>query len=320
MAQELHLKRKLEDLSDLTGNGNLNNSKREKQSQATPGVKKNGSDKTVDDEKPFARFEDFHASDDHESRKEEKFVKAQSAQTNLDVEEEQPLFECGTCRKTFKNIAELNDHDIKHKQQLLIRCKKCRKTFTDIAERDHHFRTSSLHFCCRYCENVAEFRNADSLRYHYVDRHHELYCHLCDLQFPNAFQRLRHMSRGHWPCFACRKMIPTHEICNSHCRNCYSARFGKAIPEPPNREDQGKGLPDHYARLGISAHSPHEQVLKAAKEMRIKTHPDRLKRQEGLTDEQKRAIDAEAALVGQAADVLSDPDLRLKYDCNFHGW
>lgn len=48
--------------------------------------------------------------------------------------------------------------------------------------------------------------------------------------------------------------------------------------------------------------------------MRIKVHPDRLKRAGGLTVEQERAIDLEAKLVGQAADVLSDPGLRRGYD------
>lgn len=80
------------------------------------------------------------------------------------------------------------------------------------------------------------------------------------------------------------------------------------------------GLPDHYERLGISKGSSHEQVLKAAKEMRVKTHPDRLKRREGLTEEEIREIDVEAALVGEAADVLSDPGMRYRYDCKMRGW
>ena len=80
------------------------------------------------------------------------------------------------------------------------------------------------------------------------------------------------------------------------------------------------GLPDHYARLGISRGSSHEQVLKAAKEMRVKTHPDRLKRREGLREEEIQAIDLEAALVGEAADVLSDPGMRYRYDRKMRGW
>ena len=48
--------------------------------------------------------------------------------------------------------------------------------------------------------------------------------------------------------------------------------------------------------------------------MRVMTHPDRLKRREGLTAEQGKAIDKEAARVGEAADVLSDPLARALYD------
>lgn len=44
------------------------------------------------------------------------------------------------------------------------------------------------------------------------------------------------------------------------------------------------------------------------------SHPDWLKRQEGLTAEQMVTIDRKAAMVGQAADILSDPSLRQKYD------
>ncbi len=48
--------------------------------------------------------------------------------------------------------------------------------------------------------------------------------------------------------------------------------------------------------------------------MRVKMHPDRLKRPGGLTREQEKEIDQEAALVGQAADVLSDQKARARYD------
>lgn len=40
--------------------------------------------------------------------------------------------------------------------------------------------------------------------------------------------------------------------------------------------------------------------------MRIRTHPDRLKK-EGMSDGEKAKINERAAKVGQAADVLSDP-------------
>lgn len=248
-------------------------------------------------------------------------MRAQSAQMDQDSVEEQLVFACGACRETFGSSAELHDHDHgEHKQQPRVRCRRCRRTFTDIAERNHHFRTSPRHFCCRYCEHVVEFGNADSLRYHYIDRHVDLYCHFCDRHFPNTFQRLRHLEGGHRSCFACRKMVFMHELCKDHCGTCYSATFEEEFPEAPTENKNGGRLPDYYAQLGISGDSSHEQVLKAAKEMRVKTHPDRLKRREGLTDEEKRAIDAEAALVGQAADVLSDPDLRREYDRTVRRW
>lgn len=77
-------------------------------------------------------------------------------------------------------------------------------------------------------------------------------------------------------------------------------------------------LQNHYVTLGISPSSSHEQVVKVAKKMRIEVHPDRLKQEcgqgDGLTEEQEKAIDLEAKLVGQAADALSDPALRRMYD------
>ena len=110
-------------------------------------------------------------------------------------------------------------------------------------------------------------------------------------------------------------MTSRSELHDGHCQTCYPAKFGKEFPKAPNGGSGNKEmLPCHYARLGISADSSHEQVLKAAKEMRVKTHPDRLKRKEGLTEGEERGIDVEAALVGQAADILSDPVLREKYD------
>lgn len=43
--------------------------------------------------------------------------------------------------------------------------------------------------------------------------------------------------------------------------------------------------------------------------MRIKTHPDKLKRNPGLSPEDLAKIDADAARVGWAADILSDTQM-----------
>lgn len=317
-----NLKNRREDLIDLTEDDVVDNSRNKQKAREAAGARNNEFDNAVNNDEPSAQCEDFHSSDDHGSRKKVKPNEAQSEQTPQNLPQEQLLFECGTCREQFDNIDEFNAHDIKHKQpRPPIRCRRCRKTFTSIAERNLHFQTSPRHFCCRYCKPIiVEFSKADSLRYHYIDRHVELYCHHCNLHFSNPFQRLSHMDGGHQTCLDCRKMFHVPELGDGYCRTCYPARFGKGFPEDSNGDSIVAGLPDHYARLGISRGSSHEQVLKAAKEMRVKTHPDRLKRREGLSEDEIRVIDLEAALVGEAADVLSDPGMRYRYDCKMRGW
>ncbi|KAA6408176.1 MAG: hypothetical protein FRX48_07918 [Lasallia pustulata] len=75
--------------------------------------------------------------------------------------------------------------------------------------------------------------------------------------------------------------------------------------------------PDHYATLGISRRSTPEEVAKAAEEMRIKTHPDRLRRKTDLSPEALVKVDADAARVGWAADILSDTHM---YDAQLQAW
>ena len=320
----INRKRKLEGVIDLTEDEDVDKCKFERESVGAAGASSN---KAADKNEPSAQSKVFHASDDHQSRKKEKVTEAQSAQTGQNPAQEQLLFECGTCRKTFESIAEFAAHDTKHKhdpehkQPPPVRCRRCRKTFKDIAERNLHFQTSPRHFCCRYCHPVVvEFSNADSLRYHYIDRHIDLYCHTCDLHFPTPVQRQSHLEGGHRLCYGCHKVFPVPELRLECCRICYLAKHGKEASSQDGNNGDGEALPDHYAWLGIGKDSSHEQVLKAAKEMRVKTHPDRLKRREGLTEEEMTVIDKEAALVGQAADVLSDPELRYRYDCKMRGW
>lgn len=98
----------------------------------------------------------------------------------------------------------------------------------------------------------------------------------------------------------------------------------ETIPDAPkNGGDTPKVKEDtiprsHYTTLGVSPRSSHEEIIKAAKVMRVMAHPDRLKRWGGLTEEQEKAIDANAVIVGQAADILSNPLLRAVYDMSLH--
>lgn len=57
------------------------------------------------------------------------------------------------------------------------------------------------------------------------------------------------------------------------------------------------------------------RITEAAKRMRIQTHPDKLKKAD-MSAKEKAKIDETAADVGQAAELLSDPEKvnpHLKY-------
>ena len=83
------------------------------------------------------------------------------------------------------------------------------------------------------------------------------------------------------------------------------------LPEPKPRARDN--LPDLYAILKISHLATDDQIRSAAKRRRVEVHPDRLKRP-GMSESEKDEIDAAAARVGQASDVLLNPEQKLKYD------
>lgn len=86
-------------------------------------------------------------------------------------------------------------------------------------------------------------------------------------------------------------------------------------PKPEVQNDNVGGQPpDHYATLGVEYGASQEEIVIAARAMRIKVHPDRLKRAEGLTQADLDAIDERAKRVGWAADVLCSVVSRTKYD------
>ena len=82
------------------------------------------------------------------------------------------------------------------------------------------------------------------------------------------------------------------------------------VPEVQVPERQA----DHYATLGVEYGASQDEIVIAAKAMRIKVHPDRVKRAEGLTPAELDAIDERAKRVGWAADVLCCVISREKYD------
>ena len=65
---------------------------------------------------------------------------------------------------------------------------------------------------------------------------------------------------------------------------------------------------------------PREEILKVAKARRIEVHPDRLKRREGLSEEEMAEIDQVAMEVEEAALTLSGVREREVYDAQVRAW
>ena len=221
----------------------------------------------------------------------------------------------------------------------LKKCTRCHLSFSTTEKALEHILTSSRHFTCEICKEwynpknggeikVEEYETADDLYAHQKKRHPTSFCDHCDKWLPVFDDHAQHLITEH--CHACDVcplkevgVFPTAALLEEHKRSKMHLRYvtRKAcqdVPVPKKAEkspaEKKKNYPGHYGTIQISPYSTQQEVNKAAKAMRISTHPDRLKRQAGLTEEQKKAIDVHAILVGQAADILSDPHLRRKYD------
>ena len=81
------------------------------------------------------------------------------------------------------------------------------------------------------------------------------------------------------------------------------------IAQPKAEEN----FPDHYATLKVNPFASDTEVKSAARRRRVEVHPDRLKNG-GMSESERAEIDAAAAQVGQAADVLQDPEQKREYD------
>lgn len=95
-------------------------------------------------------------------------------------------------------------------------------------------------------------------------------------------------------------------------------RYHQEVPRANAKEQ----LPDHYATLNLGHLATDQEIKSAAKSRRVEVHPDRLKTRE-MSDAERANIDAAAAAVGQAADVLQNPVQKREYDHELYaakGW
>lgn len=92
-----------------------------------------------------------------------------------------------------------------------------------------------------------------------------------------------------------------------------------APPPPPTGNPQEPAPLDIYTILRISPRSSPDDMKRAVRVRRVETHPDR-RRRRGLSGEEEDKIDEEAKLVGWAADILLDPEMRQKHDERLQAW
>ncbi|KAI4188804.1 MAG: hypothetical protein LQ348_003883 [Seirophora lacunosa] len=236
---------------------------------------------------------------------------------------------CSACDKVCVNGRALRTHQCVRKNY----CDPCRVAFDSDEALKSHFRTH--HVYVRYC---------DGCRKMYQDQHgeskwHKRHC--CTRKHDSESkdhgdtetkeEDLGHKEAENPKSGEKQKSAPKDS--NSSGKDTKSGaneslksrkgqdqhRHEKKAPTGSQRPDQGsktrrpKGFPDLYGCLDLSVSSPYEEVVQAARRRRIEVHPDKVKKP-GMTDEELRRIDEIAKEVGQAADILSDPIKRAKYD------
>ncbi|CAF9929963.1 MAG: hypothetical protein ALECFALPRED_004492 [Alectoria fallacina] len=225
-----------------------------------------------------------------------------------------PLLSCAACYDHFPTVAKLSAH----MQEAHYPCDGCHEYFSEPRYLKYHRMTCKKVHPPLPCDGCHElFYNPTILKWHReicekVNPPHR--CDGCHASFTNPTSLKWHREicdKVNFPhrCEGCHEGFVNPAFLERHRKSCKKVNPPKKSKMPQN----------HYATLGISPRSSQEQIVKAAKEMRVKVHPDRLKRQGGLTKEQEEKIDVEAALVGQAADILSDPLSRAKYDRKLRG-
>ena len=105
----------------------------------------------------------------------------------------------------------------------------------------------------------------------------------------------------------------THESESRHSNTRHTRREDKTRGKTSLDPIAESTTPDYYAILGISSRASPDEIAKAARKMRIETHPDKLKTP-GMSAREEKKIDERAASVGQAADVLMDSAQKRMYD------
>ena len=126
-----------------------------------------------------------------------------------------------------------------------------------------------------------------------------------------------------------RKYESDYKASSRHC-NEDNSRSSKYKNEPRHEkarpkvcstiEEEEEDLPNYYAMLGVSFFAAADEIRRAAKLKRVEVHPDKCVKPDMSESEKEKAYEI-AAAVGQAADVLTDAELKWRYDKKVaHKW
>lgn len=263
-------------------------------------------------------------------------------------------FLCQYCDnlKDYRNLKNLRSHWQKHHSS--VYCEYCCGNFSSPAEKQEHSNTK--HCVCERC--MISFESPGRRRYHWAssDAHKDTYCKICKLDFADPGAYTDHLVATHRSeprtrlgngndggnekpqqsktrkenakTGSSRKFYNDSNSKNGKKRSRQKQSTGRDSDKnnAGSSKDHSaivwaeKAPPNHYGTLGIPSSSSVEEIARASRQRRIEVHPDRLKRQEGLSPEELEAIDIEAKNVGFAAEVLSNETQRLRYDRIYRLW
>ena len=146
----------------------------------------------------------------------------------------------------------------------------------------------------------------------------------CHASEPKSYRDQKFATKGKPGSGSSRRRDEPHSIRSESRRggNARSNRKDQSNEMPRPQSEAEDNFQNFYTTLGISHLATDVEIKRAARRRRVEVHPDKLKTL-GMSDSELFMIDAGAAKVGQAADVLQNPELKLNYDRELYaakGW
>ena len=199
-----------------------------------------------------------------------------------------------------------------------------------------HYRLRHWELYCPFCDKV--FESKTSATTHQFEGHPK--CQICQQVFITQEEKATHnkvlhgrTKRTHQQCPNCKylKTDGFECLCDRTRSSEERQKWYRPSGFDPNSsaweksnsrsqsntgEQQEGPTPspaDYYTLLGVHSNASHTEILKAAKRARIAAHPDRCSGQNLSPKELEQVVDHSKA-VGQAADVLTDAEKRVRYD------